>query len=528
MALLSLTNLIAPLSILILYILNRLIRPQKHILPLPPGPKGIPLLGNINDLPEPGILECHHWLKHKDLYGPISSITVLGQTFVIINDADIALELLRDRAAIYSERPTMVYSGEMIGWKNALGMLQYTDDFKVFRKNFAKVAGSNIALAAFDRVQEEEAAHFLLNVLDSPDDLFDHIKKEAGAVILRITYGYTPEAHSKDPLVDLVGQTMKEFSETVVPGKFAVDIFPFLRHLPDWCPGAGFKVNARQMAKQLSRTVEEPYQFVKQQMRSKTAKTSFLSQAIEKIGLDAHMEHIHKWSAVSMYTGGADTTVSSLMTFFLAMAVFPEVQIKAREELDRVIGGGRLPVSADKGQLSYIEAVVKETHRWHPVAPMALAHATAKDDNIRGYRIPKGAVVLPNTWWATHDPAVYPDPMVFRPERYFSTPTHAAEPDPRTWTFGYGRRVCPGRYVADNALFTTIAQSLAVFNIEKPVENGETIEPKIEFEPGTVSHPVPYRLSIKPRSESHRGLIRKAEEMYPWEKSDAKALENLR
>ena len=100
-------------GLLALYVLNRLLQSKKHDLPLPPGPRGIPIVGNINDLPESGILECQHWLKHKDLYGPISSVTVLGQTFVIINDADIALELLRDRAATNSGRPRMVFSGEM-------------------------------------------------------------------------------------------------------------------------------------------------------------------------------------------------------------------------------------------------------------------------------------------------------------------------------------------------------------------------------------------------------------------------------
>lgn len=79
--------------------------------PLPPGPKGIPLLGNLNDLPKPGELEHEFWLKHKELYGPISSITVLGKTFAIINDANIALELLRDRAVNYSSRPTMTFAG---------------------------------------------------------------------------------------------------------------------------------------------------------------------------------------------------------------------------------------------------------------------------------------------------------------------------------------------------------------------------------------------------------------------------------
>jgi hypothetical protein len=117
--------------------------------------------------------------------------------------------------------------------------------------------------------------------------------------------------------------------------------------------------------------------------------------------------------------------------------------------------------------------------------------------------------------------------MTFRPERFIETPTHAAEPDPRNWTFGYGRRACPGRYIADNALFTTIAQSLAVFSIEKLVENGKTVEPRVEFEPGLVSHPVPYCLSIKPRNEKCRELIEKAEQLYPWGESDAQTMESL-
>ncbi|KAL1613275.1 hypothetical protein SLS60_001507 [Paraconiothyrium brasiliense] len=172
-----------------------------------------------------------------------------------------------------------------------------------------------------------------------------------------------------------------------------------VQYAPDWFPGAGFKRTARQMAAQLHQTTEQPYQFVKQQMRENKAKISFLSQAIQNIkgDSDIDMERIHKWSASSMYLGGADTTVSSLMTFFLAITLFPDVQKKAQEELDRVIGN-RLPVSADREKLPYIEALVSETHRWHPVAPMALPHASTKDDIINGYRIPKGSLLLPNNW----------------------------------------------------------------------------------------------------------------------------------
>ncbi|KAJ4367707.1 hypothetical protein N0V86_009828 [Didymella sp. IMI 355093] len=145
-------------------------------LPLPPGPKGLPVLGNINDLPKPGKLECHHWAEHKDLYGPVSSITVLGQTFIIINDPKVAFELMRDRSSIHSSRPGQIFSS-MVGWDNATAMMPYTDSWKIHRKTITKIASSNTSVSVFDRVQEVEAAHFLLDLLSTPEDLFDHIRK---------------------------------------------------------------------------------------------------------------------------------------------------------------------------------------------------------------------------------------------------------------------------------------------------------------------------------------------------------------
>jgi cytochrome P450 len=156
------------------------------------------------------------------------------------------------------------------------------------------------------------------------------------------------------------------------------------------------------MKQNFDRSAEKPYIWVKEQMRNKKAKTSFLSQAIESLGTDPKMEHVHRWSSVSMYLSGSDTTVSALMGFFLAMAVFPEVQKNAQEELDRVVGSDRLPLTSDKASLPYIEAMVKETHRWHPVAPMGLPHCTIEEDNINGYRIPKGAFVTTNIWYVSH------------------------------------------------------------------------------------------------------------------------------
>jgi hypothetical protein len=108
-------------------------------------------------------------------------------------------------------------------------MIPYTDTWKIHRKNITKIASTKVSLSVFDRVQEAASVHFLSNLLESPEQLFDHIREEAGSVILKITYGYTTVARGKDPLVDLARRTLDQFTEAVVPGKWMVDILPFCK-----------------------------------------------------------------------------------------------------------------------------------------------------------------------------------------------------------------------------------------------------------------------------------------------------------
>ena len=114
--------------------------------------------------------------------------------------------------------------------------------------------------------------------------------------------------------------------------------------------------------------------------------------------------------------------------------------------------------------------------------------------------------------------------MTFKPERFLGLEGRDPEPEPHTLSFGFGRRICPGRVLADTSVYLTIAQSLAVFNISKAVENGKEIDPIIYFQPGIISHPAPYKAFIKPRSPEHEALIRSVAVEHPWQESDAKYL----
>lgn len=101
-------------------------------------------------------------------------------------------------------------------------------------------------------------------------------------------------------------------------------------------------------------------------------------------------------------------------------------------------------------------------------------------------------------------------------------------PDPTQFVFGFGRRICPGRLLAENALYLNIVQSLTVFYISKAVDqDGTEVEPVVKMEPGVVSHPAPFTTCIKVRSKHHEELLRRVEQKWPWRESNAKDLESI-
>ncbi|KAI1658689.1 cytochrome P450 [Daldinia decipiens] len=520
-----LTLVVVLLGVIILRFTRFLSSGRKRSHPLPPGPKPWPVVGNISDMPRPGFPEWEHWLKHNDLYGPISSVTVMGTNMVLLHSARLALELLEKRSAIYSSRPRMVFGGEMCGWENMTAIIPYGNHLRAHRKCMFAVLGTKSAVARFCPLQNAEVKRFLLRILGNPQDIDKHALSLSGAIILKLTYGYTIELHTFDPLVDLADRLNEQFAAATVPGAWLVDVIPALRYLPNWMPGAGFKKTAKIWKATLLEFVDKPNKFVHKRMAQGDHKPSFVSSLYEQAGdlATSDEEDLIKWSAVSLYAAGADTSGTTVTNFFLAMLLYPEVQVKAREEIDRVIGTHRLPTFDDRQNLPYIETVVTEAFRWHPVGPLGVPRVATEDDICDGYFIPKGALVIANIWWFTHDPESYPNPESFNPSCYVGPDPC---PDPRDFVFGFGRRTCPAMLLGESSVWLAIACTLAVFDIAKPVvaETGEVIEPEARFTAGTVSQPFPFQASIKPRSAGHEALIRQADALKAGTRSDSEDL----
>lgn len=162
--------------LLLVYFICVRIRSSRTEANLPPSPKPLPVVGNINSLPPTGQLAHLHWLKLEDTCGPISSVNVLGTTIIVLHDPQAALDLLEKQSLKTAGRPTLTFAGELCGYGKLLTFCQYDSTYRWHRKLIHQQLGSKVAASQFREVQDVESRRFLLRVLSKPNDLMTHIK----------------------------------------------------------------------------------------------------------------------------------------------------------------------------------------------------------------------------------------------------------------------------------------------------------------------------------------------------------------
>ncbi|KAI0063359.1 cytochrome P450 [Artomyces pyxidatus] len=471
-------------------------------LPYPPGPKSLPLIGNLFDIPsQKPWLTYTKWAKQ---YGEITSITVLGRVVVFVNSQRAAKDLLEKRGTRYLDRPIIPMIDMMEAHFN-LAITPYSQKWRTERRIIDQSLRPSAAMAYLP-MQRAKAHAFLRQVLRDPEHTIGHLKHFTGAVVMSLVYGYDVQ-ETNDRFIDIAERLLNLASESILPGAVLVNDFPSLQYLPEWLPGMGFKERARYGMQLSKEMVNAPFDMVKEEMAKGTARHSLVRDNLMD-GLDEEGENALRNAAASVYAAGAETTISTLTSFILVLLLYPKVQRRAQAELDAVVGRGRLPDYDDRPRLPYVEAICKELLRWRLVLPLGVAHATTEDDVYNGYFIPKGATVLPNSWAILHDARAYPEPDTFRPERFLGA-DGALRDDPRlSAAFGFGRRICPGRHLVDTTLWVLVASVLSVFNIEKAKdEHGREIPVECAYTDTLISHPMPFQYAVTPRHENAAALI---------------------
>ncbi|KAJ7312302.1 cytochrome P450 [Mycena albidolilacea] len=472
-------------------------------LPLPPGPKKLPLVGNLFDIPTTEQWETFRkW--SRDFDSDILHLNVAGKSIIILSSLQATNDLMVKRSSIYSDRQA-----------HLLATVHSEVHFKLlFRRAQREILNTTFSAGASSQFRPMELAstHALLRcVLKNPGCcLMEYFEQMVGKMIMSITYGIDV-LPLNDPYLKLSHEMARAGSVAAVPGKYLVDTIPVLKYIPTWFPGAEFKRQAKEWKKVVRQAVELPFEETKRKIATGGARASFVSQVLsmEWDVLDPHYsEGAMRDGAGMIFNAGNHVTVAVLGTFALAMLLHPDIQKKAQLEIDSVVGRDRLPTFDDKPALPYISALVKEVLRWKSVAPLAVPHFVAVEDEYRGYRIPAGSIVLGNTWAICHDEAFYPEPLDFLPERFLLAGNEDnISPDPVV-LFGYGRRACPAKSMALDSLWITAACILAAFDLTKAVgDDGKVIEPTCEYVSGLAYTPLPFKSFMRPRSKRSADLV---------------------
>ncbi|KAJ3861389.1 cytochrome P450 [Lentinula novae-zelandiae] len=532
-------------------------------LPLPPGPRKLPILGNTLDMPATDQhIIFSQWAEQYD--SDILHLKVAGEDYIILNSYEAVIDLLDKRSAIYSSRPhftmlqdlktvlwvVMYISCSSVGWKGDLLFMSSGKALNAHRKLFhQEFHPTNLSI---HRIHEKRALGIFLNsLIDTPEEWVGHIKQMIGAIIIGVAYGVQVQPKD-DPNIIAASKMYSVLNAALVPGAFFVDVFSILQYIPAWFPGASFKQKAKSWHGIRDATIRPPFMQVKQAMIDGTAKDSFTSRCLTNAEqLDPHPdsdsdptrlseeEEMIMQTAGTLYEGGADTGKTALRTFLLAMMCFPEAQRAAQEELDRVLGGKRLPDYQDVDDphtLPYVRGIILECLRWQTVVPLAVPHLVDTEDTYKGYYIPKGSTILANVWSILRDKKRYgPTASTFDPERWLLRTSTSDEKgslvqwtlnsemiqqhDPIPMSFGFGRRVCPGQHMALSTFSINVASLLCCFDIHPPVDdrdhdhrngNGDrdhlTTMNEIKYVSGITNGPAPFECRIKPRSEEHVAL----------------------
>lgn len=180
-----------------------------------------------------------------------------------------------------------------------------------------------------------------------------------------------------------------------------------------------------------------------------------------------------------MVVAGIDTITSTIEFAMAELMNNPQVLTKVQQELNAILSKDNTVEEYHIHKLPYLNAVMKETLRLHPIIPLLLPRSPSKICTIAGYTIPKGAWVFFNLWAIQRDPSIWENPLEFRPERFLDTNLDFSGKDLNYFPFGSGRRICLGIAMAERMILYSLASLIHSFDWKMP--QGEKIDLSEKF-----------------------------------------------
>ncbi|XP_035684223.1 cytochrome P450 2U1-like [Branchiostoma floridae] len=464
---------------------------------LPPYPAGrVPVLGHLLALARAPHLQLTAWRRQ---YGDVFTVRMGMKDAVVLNGYTAVKDALVDRSELFASRPpnylfdlTVDFTGKDIA------AARWGTQFKQ-RKKFATTAFKNLGMKMGNgSIQEnirEEASYLRNRIAEyegEPFDIAHDVTVAVANIVCSMTFGKR---------YDYEDETFRELSEAIftviaeVGTGQIVSVFPLLRFVP--------VVNRASVS--VSRQIAKIQNVLKEEMArhrehlDRENPRDFIDFCLLELELQEKVEGLTDenvlYMAQDFFLAGTDTTTNTLLWSLLYMTLKPEVQNKVHEELDAVVGAS-LPTLAHRSQLPYVNAFLMEVMRIRYVGPLGVPHATTAAVKVQEYDIPEGTQIILNLHSVHMDPAFWPDPDRFDPDRFLDAEGNFINKPESFIPFSAGRRVCLGEQLARMELFLFFSTMLQSFTFKTP-EGAPP--PSTEGVLGLTLAPHPFQLCAIPR-----------------------------
>nr|AEM42992.1 cytochrome P450 [Siraitia grosvenorii] len=470
---------------------------------LPPSPPSLPIIGHLHLLKRPIHRNFH---KIAAEYGPIFSLRFGSRLAVIVSSLDIAEECFTKNDLIFANRPRLLISKHLGYNCTTMATSPYGDHWRNLRRLAAIEIFSTARLNSSLSIRKDEIQRLLLKLHSGSSGEFTKVELKtmfselAFNALMRIVAGkryYGDEVSDEEEAREFRG-LMEEISLHGGASHW-VDFMPILK----WIGGGGFEKSLVRLTKRTDKFMQA---LIEERRNKKVLerKNSLLDRLLELQASEPeyYTDQIIKGLVLVLLRAGTDTSAVTLNWAMAQLLNNPELLAKAKAELDTKIGQDRPVDEPDLPNLSYLQAIVSETLRLHPAAPMLLSHYSSADCTVAGYDIPRGTTLLVNAWAIHRDPKLWDDPTSFRPERFLGAANELQSK--KLIAFGLGRRSCPGDTMALRFVGLTLGLLIQCYQWKKcgdeKVDMGEgggiTIHKAKPLEAMCKARPAMYKLLL--------------------------------
>ncbi|GAV74960.1 p450 domain-containing protein [Cephalotus follicularis] len=409
-----------------------------------PGPRGLPLIGNLLQLGNSTSLHRCLWqLSQK--YGPLMSLQLGFRPTLVVSSAKMAKEVMKTQDLVFSGRPPLVGPKKLSYDSLGLAFTAANDSWREMRRISAIHLFNSSRVQQFRRIREEEVSRMVENISKSsvaskPINLSLLMMTLTTTLICRVAFG---KRFDEAIVINRLGRLLDE-TEAMIVGFFWSYYFPFM----GWVDRlTGMHARLEKIFKEMDENYQEIIDDHLDPKRPRSEREDILDFFLQnlrnnELNVELSLNQI-KAMLMNIFVGGANssaTTVVWVMTFLMKN---PIAMKKAQEEVRNLIGTKGFVNEDDIQSLHYLKACVKETMRLQPPGPLLIPRETTQKCNIGGYEIPAKTLVYVNAWAIGRDPEAWDNTEEFNPDRFIGNSIDLKGNDFELIPFGAGRRICP-------------------------------------------------------------------------------------